>query len=32
MLAHQAAAHLESFGERAALLRALAMFVVARRN
>jgi farnesyl diphosphate synthase len=32
MLAQQAAAHLESFGERAALLRALAMFVVARRN
>lgn len=32
MLARQAAAHLESFGERAARLRALASFVVARRN
>ena len=32
MLARQAAAHLEGFGERAALLRALAAFVVARRS
>jgi farnesyl diphosphate synthase len=32
MLARQAADHLDSFGERAALLRALASFVVARRN
>jgi farnesyl diphosphate synthase len=32
MLARQAAAHLDGFGERAALLRALASFVVARRN
>ncbi|HUN50219.1 MAG TPA: farnesyl diphosphate synthase [Candidatus Sulfotelmatobacter sp.] len=32
MLARQAAAHLDSFGGRAALLRALAAFVVARRN
>jgi farnesyl diphosphate synthase len=32
MLAHQAAEHLDGFGERAALLRALASFVVARRN
>ena len=32
MLAQQAAAHLDGFGERAALLRALASFVVARRN
>ena len=31
MLAQQAAAHLDSFGERAALLRALAAFVVPRR-
>ena len=32
MLARQAAMHLDSFGERAALLRALASFVVMRRN
>jgi farnesyl diphosphate synthase len=32
MLARQAAGHLDGFGERAALLRALAAFVVARRN
>ena len=32
MLAHQAARHLESFGERAALLLALADFVVSRRR
>ena len=32
MLAAQAADHLESFGERATLLRALAAFVVTRRN
>jgi farnesyl diphosphate synthase len=32
MLARQAAAHLDGFGDRAALLRALASFVVARRN
>jgi farnesyl diphosphate synthase len=32
MLARQAAEHLEGFGERAALLRALAAFVVERRN
>jgi farnesyl diphosphate synthase len=32
MLARQAAGHLDGFGERAALLRALASFVVARRN
>jgi farnesyl diphosphate synthase len=32
LLASQAAAHLESFGERAALLRALAAFVVTRRQ
>ena len=32
MLARQAAAHLDSFGERAARLRALASFVVARRK
>jgi farnesyl diphosphate synthase len=32
MLARQAAVHLEGFGERAALLRALAAFVVARRS
>ncbi len=32
MLARQAAGHLDGFGDRAALLRALAMFVVARRN
>ena len=32
MLARQAAGHLESFGERAALLRALASYVVTRRN
>jgi len=32
MLARQAAGHLDSFGDRAALLRALASFVVARRN
>jgi farnesyl diphosphate synthase len=32
MLASQAAGHLDSFGERAALLKALAGFVVKRRN
>ncbi len=32
MLARQAAEHLEGFGERAALLRALAAFVVKRRS
>jgi farnesyl diphosphate synthase len=32
LLALQAAGHLEGFGERAALLRALASYVVARRN
>ena len=32
MLAQQAARHLDGFGERAALLRALAAFVVQRRN
>ena len=32
MLSRQAAAHLEGFGDRAALLRALAAFVVARRS
>ena len=32
MMARQAAAHLDSFGERAAKLRALASFVVARRK
>lgn len=32
MLAQQAAAHLESFGERADLLRALTEFVVSRRS
>jgi farnesyl diphosphate synthase len=32
MLARQAADHLDGFGDRAALLRALAAFVVARRN
>jgi len=32
MLARQAAGHLDGFGERAALLRALAAFVVARRS
>lgn len=32
MLARQAAAHLDSFGESATLLRALASFVVARRK
>ena len=32
MLARQAADHLESFGEKAALLRALASYVVTRRN
>jgi farnesyl diphosphate synthase len=32
MLSRQAAGHLDGFGERAALLRALASFVVARRN
>ena len=32
MLARQAAGHLESFGDRAALLRALASYVVTRRN
>jgi farnesyl diphosphate synthase len=32
MLARQAAVHLEGFGERAALLRALAAFVVNRRS
>jgi farnesyl diphosphate synthase len=32
MLARQAAAHLEGFGDRAAYLRELAAFVVARRN
>ncbi len=32
MLAEQAAEHLDSFGERAELLRALAAFVVARRR
>ncbi len=32
MLAQQAAAHLDGFDERAALLRALASFVVERRN
>jgi farnesyl diphosphate synthase len=31
-LARQAAGHLESFGEQAALLRALATYVVARRS
>jgi farnesyl diphosphate synthase len=32
MMAEQAAEHLESFGDRAATLRALAAFVVTRRN
>ena len=32
MLARQAAGHLDGFGERAALLRALAAFVVTRRS
>jgi farnesyl diphosphate synthase len=32
MLARQAAAHLEGFGDRAALLRELAAFVVQRRS
>jgi farnesyl diphosphate synthase len=32
MLAQQAASHLDTFGDRAALLRALAAFVVARRS
>ena len=32
MLAAQAAKHLEGFGDRAACLRALAAYVVARRN
>jgi farnesyl diphosphate synthase len=32
LLARQAAAHMESFGERAALLRALASYVVTRRS
>ena len=32
LLARQAAAHMESFGERAALLRALATYVVTRRS
>ncbi|MBV9251855.1 MAG: polyprenyl synthetase family protein, partial [Acetobacteraceae bacterium] len=32
MLARQGAEHLDSFGERAALLRALARFVVTRRS
>jgi farnesyl diphosphate synthase len=32
MLARQAASHLDTFGDRAALLRALASFVVARRS
>jgi farnesyl diphosphate synthase len=32
MLARQAAGHLDGFGERAALLRALASYVVERRN
>lgn len=32
MLARQAADHLDSFGDKAALLRALASFVVTRRN
>jgi len=32
MLARQAADHLDGFGDRAALLRALTSFVVARRN
>ena len=32
LLARQAAAHMESFGERAALLRALAAYVVTRRS
>jgi farnesyl diphosphate synthase len=32
MLARQAAGHLDGFGERAALLRAMASFVVARRK
>jgi len=32
LLAHQAAVHLEGFGKRAALLRALASYVVTRRN
>jgi len=32
MMAQQAAEHLESFGDRAATLRALAAFVVTRRN
>ena len=32
LLARQAAGHLDGFGERAALLRALAAYVVTRRN
>jgi len=32
LLARQAAGHLQGFGERAALLRAMAVYVVARRN
>jgi hypothetical protein len=32
MLAQQAAAHLDGFGERAANLRALAAFVIERRS
>jgi farnesyl diphosphate synthase len=32
MLARQAAQHLDSFGDRAELLRALATYTVARRN
>ena len=32
LLAHQAAGHLEGFGDRAKLLRALASYVVTRRN
>ena len=32
MLARQAAGHLDSFGDRAGLLRSLASYVVTRRN
>jgi farnesyl diphosphate synthase len=32
LLARQAAGHLAGFGERAALLRSLASYVVTRRN
>jgi hypothetical protein len=32
MLSRQAAVHVEGFGEKAALLRALAAFVVTRRS